>query len=394
MEMNKYYVLDERGKPSRVSTSSDPFSISDIKVCANCRGPLRNIARYGRLVRRAILDESFKKLVLYMNREYVPLAQELPQRIQQLQDTKLERPIRWTNTINIKGERNTLVECMRLIIPVEQNRRWKEILELRQRIATYQKRVTPEEQPYARVRQLATNARRRQETVEISGDLEFGSEVLQTKGFLQGTALSLRLDIALLGDFFELYRNTPKSGEIKVDMDLSTITEECEALIRNASKSKRLLHQAEGYIFLAQLHALERPYASTPEIAEQHLTQGTEAIDQAKALCNGHPAQTQGLLTEIEGAEKMLRGTTFYTAVTNEERMAVIAAMAREFSGTGHWYYCQNGHPFTIGECGMAMQRSVCPECGAPVGGQNHQAVEGVIHATDLEANFAQMGLH
>ena len=289
-----------------------------------------------------------------------------------MQDTKLERPIRWTNTINIKGERNTLVECMRLIIPVEQNRRWKEILELRQRIATYQKRVTPEEQPYARVRQLATNARRRQETVEISGDLEFGSEVLQTKGFLQGTALSLRLDIALLGDFFELYRNTPKSGEIKVDMDLSTITEECEALIRNASKSKRLLHQAEGYIFLAQLHALERPYASTPEIAEQHLTQGTEAIDQAKALCNGHPAQTQGLLTEIEGAEKMLRGTTFYTAVTNEERMAVIAAMAREFSGTGHWYYCQNGHPFTIGECGMAMQRSVCPECGAPVGGQNH----------------------
>ena len=91
MEMNKYYVLDERGKPSRISASSEPFSISDIKTCASCRGPLRDIARYGRLVRRAILDESTKKLILYLNREYVPLAQELPERIKQLQDTKNER---------------------------------------------------------------------------------------------------------------------------------------------------------------------------------------------------------------------------------------------------------------------------------------------------------------
>jgi hypothetical protein len=55
----------------------------------------------------------------------------------------------------------------------------------------------------------------------------------------------------------------------------------------------------------------------------------------------------------------MLRGTTFYTTVTNEERMAVIMAMGREFSGTGYWYYCRNEHPFTIGECGMAMQKSL-----------------------------------
>jgi hypothetical protein len=394
MDMGKYYVLDESGKPSRISASSEPFSISDIKTCASCRGPLRDIARYGRLVRRAILDESTKKLILYLNREYVPLAQELPQRIQRLQGIKNERPIYWPDAISMKGERNLLVGRMRAIISAGKNGRWKEILDLRQRIATYQKRVSPEEQPYARVRQLATNAHRQQIITEASPDFEIGSEVLQTKGFLQGTALSLQLDIALLADFFELRRNTPKTGETKVDMDLSAMKRECEALIRNASESKRLLHQAEGYIFLAQLHAFERSHTATPEIAEQHLIQGTEAINQVKALCNEHPAQTQGLATEIEGAEKMLRGATFYTTVTNEERMAVIAAMAREFSGTGHWYYCRNGHPFTIGECGMAMQRSVCPECGGPVGGQNHQAVEGVTHARDLDVSFAQMGLH
>ncbi|EED11898.1 nonsense-mediated mRNA decay protein, putative [Talaromyces stipitatus ATCC 10500] len=394
MDIGKYYVLDERRKPSKISTSSEPFSISDIKTCATCRGPLRNIARYGRLVRRAILDESTKKLILYLNREYVPLAQELPQRKQQLQDTKNERSTSWPKTIRIRDERNALVRHMRLIISPQKNGRWKEILDLRQRISTYQKRVSPEEQPFIRVHQLATNARRWQNTINTSDDFGDVSEVLQTKGFLQGTALSLRLDIELLADFLEMRRNALKAGEIKVDMDLSAMRTECETLIKSASESKRPLYKAEGYIFLAQLHAFERSHSSSPEMAERHLIEGKEAINEAKTLCNENPGQTQGLATDIEGAEKMLRGTTFYTAVTNEERMAVIAAMAREFSGTGHWYYCRNGHPFTIGECGMAMQRAVCPECGEPVGGQNHQAVEGVTHARDLEVTFAQMGLH
>lgn len=31
------------------------------------------------------------------------------------------------------------------------------------------------------------------------------------------------------------------------------------------------------------------------------------------------------------------------------------------------------------------MQLARCPECGAPVGGQGHQPVEGVTRATDME---------
>ena len=37
--------------------------------------------------------------------------------------------------------------------------------------------------------------------------------------------------------------------------------------------------------------------------------------------------------------------------------------------GSGHWYECPNGHPYVIGECGGAMQKSVCPECKAEIGG-------------------------
>jgi hypothetical protein len=91
---------------------------------------------------------------------------------------------------------------------------------------------------------------------------------------------------------------------------------------------------------------------------------------------------------EVEEVEKMLRDSTFYMLVSNEEKAAVYAAMAYDFRGTGHWYYCENGHLFTIGECGMPMETSQCPQCGSPVGGYDHQAIGGVRPATDLERQF------
>lgn len=79
---------------------------------------------------------------------------------------------------------------------------------------------------------------------------------------------------------------------------------------------------------------------------------------------------------------------------TSESEMRmVVAAMAKEFSGTGHWYRCANGHPFTVGECGMPMERAMCPACGAPVGGQSHRPAEGVQHAGDIERDFGGMSL-
>lgn len=40
---------------------------------------------------------------------------------------------------------------------------------------------------------------------------------------------------------------------------------------------------------------------------------------------------------------------------------------------------------FAIGECGMPMERARCPECQAPIGGQDHTLAEGVSRDTDME---------
>ncbi|GBB88387.1 hypothetical protein RclHR1_14960002 [Rhizophagus clarus] len=60
-----------------------------------------------------------------------------------------------------------------------------------------------------------------------------------------------------------------------------------------------------------------------------------------------------------------------------EEKLEIHRAMKAEFKGSGHWFECPNGHPYTIGECGGAMQISRCPDCNEQIGGGNHQLTSG-----------------
>jgi len=46
-------------------------------------------------------------------------------------------------------------------------------------------------------------------------------------------------------------------------------------------------------------------------------------------------------------------------------------------SAQGKCFVCPNGHPYFIGECGGGNQVSKCPDCGCPIGGQNHALTEG-----------------
>ncbi|OJI80060.1 hypothetical protein ASPTUDRAFT_178230 [Aspergillus tubingensis CBS 134.48] len=395
MDMKGHYELDADGKPVAITESSRPFSVEDVKRCATCRGSLRDISRYGRLVRRAMLDEATKKFILYLNNEYVPMAQELPKLVTALPEAKnlagSLAMFQIGEAIRVDGSGNQQIKRLGDLMKKNKVNRWDGLLQLRKRMVKYYSRVQVEEQPFSRVQYLVEHARRQKES---QGTFKFNESVLQTKGVLLARALLIRLDIALLGDFLSLYNvATPLSTRRELLVDLQKNMDDCHSLIQLAGDLHRVAHQAEGYIFLAQLCALQRSHIKDVSDAERRLTEGCEALDAAEQLCRQYPGQTQGFSEEIESAKAMLRGSTFYSAVSNEERMAVITAMNREFMGTGHWYYCPNGHPFTIGECGGAMQVSTCPECGAPVGGQGHQTVDGVTRANDLETGLASLSL-
>ncbi|GJJ72575.1 hypothetical protein EMPS_04933 [Entomortierella parvispora] len=71
--------------------------------------------------------------------------------------------------------------------------------------------------------------------------------------------------------------------------------------------------------------------------------------------------------------------------LTKAEKMEVFRAISATLGGSGHWYRCPNGHTYVIGDCGMAMMESTCPECGAVVGGGRHRLRQDNAIDTEYE---------
>ncbi|KAI9445914.1 hypothetical protein H4582DRAFT_1804702, partial [Lactarius indigo] len=51
----------------------------------------------------------------------------------------------------------------------------------------------------------------------------------------------------------------------------------------------------------------------------------------------------------------------------------------------GHFYNCENGHPFVIDDCGGAVPVVRCPECRAPIGGSDRQLHLSNTRAMEFE---------
>eukprot|EP01128_Nolandella_sp_AFSM9_P004259 TRINITY_DN1882_c0_g1_i2.p2 TRINITY_DN1882_c0_g1~~TRINITY_DN1882_c0_g1_i2.p2 ORF type:complete len:207 (+),score=27.09 TRINITY_DN1882_c0_g1_i2:917-1537(+) len=82
--------------------------------------------------------------------------------------------------------------------------------------------------------------------------------------------------------------------------------------------------------------------------------------------------------------------------LTLAEKKAIFEAMSKDVGSNnnlafgGHWYSCPNGHTYTIGECGGAMEESTCPECGSRIGGSDHSLVAGNGRATEFLNDLGQ----
>ncbi|KAG1731512.1 uncharacterized protein EDB91DRAFT_1154350 [Suillus paluster] len=99
-------------------------------------------------------------------------------------------------------------------------------------------------------------------------------------------------------------------------------------------------------------------------------------------LENNFSRAAHTIVSEWKAVKMAIRGF-FYQEVSLKEQMEIVRAF--NFGTTGHFYNCANGHTFVIGECGGAMQRSVCPECGSPIGGQSHHLDDTNTRATQYD---------
>ncbi|KAI0156597.1 hypothetical protein GGR57DRAFT_491603 [Xylariaceae sp. FL1272] len=402
MDLKAHYKMSVEDSPSPValSNSSTPFSMREIKTCPTCRGSLRSIARYGRIIRRATLDEATKKFIAWSHNEFLKLANKL-MGIQQDFAQADAPPLKPSNIRPSKLVFGTSrLQQLRKVSDWCGGPRYNAVIRLWHEISAFLGSVRKEEQPLQRVANFVRHAMRER---KATGEFAFDESAFQVKGVLQATSLLLRCEVVMLTDFMTV-RQPLLATRPELKLDFTHGMKECDNLINMAAETRYPREEVEGHIYYAQFCAFARNLISEtseedPPVQEAKSLgirtkleeQATEHLNLARKLFVEYQS-TRVLEPELETAERMLRDAIFYTKVSEEEMKAVYRAMSRELLGTGHWYTCENGHPFTVGECGMPMQEARCPECGAPVGGAHHRPAEGVRHAEEIEEMARDMG--
>jgi len=352
MDMTKYYTFGEGNETTSVVNASIAFSAEkDMKTCPSCRAGLRNIQRYSRIIRRAVLDESSKRFIVWSSHGYLLHEAEFVRVQESFLDATIEVSVQ--SPVQLKGSSlsqfNTINHCQMF------SKILKAAMSLRRKIARHVENVRKEEQPYHRVRTLVEDALRRKKVAPANMPQEM--QTVQMTQSVRAAALMLRFDLALLGKFITVKQNTKQAMAAtgpKLTVNFTVNRDDCLKLVDVAQQAKMPAQQAEGHIMFARYLALELSVAhsmsedaanladdnivdSAPveQIREQSRQDGHQHLSEARRLCEAFPGQCKGQVSEIEPAEQALRGF-FVSEVTNEERQAILRAMASEFRGTGH----------------------------------------------------------
>ncbi|OAG40421.1 hypothetical protein AYO21_05321 [Fonsecaea monophora] len=340
---------------------------------------------YGRIVRRGLIDDATKKFIISANQQFLPLYQSVRQHQAELaksvKDVQSQGNKMHLEEQVLSGGRKDQVK---LIFKVAHDLRYSSIAKTRNHIMRYLRQVDIDEQPFKRVWDMVQFARKQGKT---SSDVGFDPTAIQTSQTLQGESLLLRCELVILLDFLAAF------GTCLRDVNLEANRVDCLKLLAAAREALQPAVEVEAHTFYAQCCLAERTYSGRSDTFTGLSKEATEHISDAQQVCTRYPGSTRHVVGEVKTVEGMLESSTFTTVVNDDEWRLVINAMASDFRGSGHWYTCANNHPFTVGECGMPMEQARCPQCGAPVGGQNHTPAEGVRRATELENRFSDLRL-
>jgi hypothetical protein len=301
-------------------------------------------------------------------------------------------------------------------------KRHEKIRKLEKAIRTFRRNVDDKNQPAKKLHDATVSVVRRRSVDALMADLTIMESVpaiaRDRRVTMGGRIAQLQAQCITLSDgliIAKAMKTLSTDASIKMPGDspdrlAKSFFQSCGAFIGECITESLPKLSVEATLYYARVVRAYEPYCHTTKKSIQqasgYVETAKELLGNAEELCSQPFENADGLHRAVDEANKLL-GKAWYEAVTTEELAAIKNAMVGGPTGiathSGHWYNCANGHPvssllpslscrtliewkFAIGECGMPMQQARCPECGAPVGGQNHQAVEGVTRAENMES--------
>ncbi|KAL0636024.1 hypothetical protein Q9L58_005053 [Maublancomyces gigas] len=352
MDLKESYIINPEGTILGPKPASGVASGKGPKGCPECRKPLRDIHRYNRVVKLALLDEATRRFVANAQKQYLGLLDDVS-----IMEGKLE------------GERKAFIESNRAISNPDLSTANKAIKgykrsgqDLLNRVGFFTKSMAQSEQPFGKINSLIIDAKRRR---NVDSSFVFDEAIIQTGFQYRGQAVYLRLNWAILWDWDTIYNDASVDPAIREKLhadivaSIPALKQRCLNLRQSANLANLPQHEIEARVYHTQFVVLELNHQSKesmpPEeqakreaaIAAVSLAE-KESLKECQRICARFPGTTSYLKDDISKASRLLNGGTFYSFVSDEEKQQVYRAMAGQFLGTGHWYYCQNNHPVRI----------------------------------------------
>lgn len=379
MRIQNAYHFDNQGQitapraldGSEARRSDDPDEVSEklvVQACPDCRAPLRDIHRYNRIVKIAYLDESTRRFCITAQANYVKIYKEVS-------DAQLLLEANREDFLRRLKQRATsrAVAPQRLPVPIED--RMSKAHKMLQAIMTLATTVSEQEQPYARVRDMVLTQQRR-DTSGNSTHFVIDNSVVQMGFRLKAYDLFIEFQWHSLWDFHIIAKSSSTDSLTQMKLRrwilgrIPSTHSICSDLIQDCTEASLAKYEVQARIWRAHLFALHRLEAivlsqsqtqgqgqtgnqqgsqgHASNFGEEGLKEELESLNRCDTLCQQLIGSVGPLKPKVDAARTLLRGGTFYSAVTPEEKEAVYLAMAAEFSTTGRWYTCANGHPVSF----------------------------------------------
>lgn len=177
----------------------------------------------------------------------------------------------------------------------------------------------------------------------------------------------------------ESHRQTVKSSLLLMRIKL-------EQFRFNVEVSRRIRKFSEQRIQLTERVAMLRREAIEQRqwVEDNHLSiPRPQEVDEGSWLATNFCTPADAIVAEWGKVERWVVTDSWYEPLSSQEMQDIVKGL--NFSHTGHFYKCPNGHTFVIADCGGATVQSFCPECGAAIGGTGHSLLASNTRAMEFE---------
>ena len=359
--IHKFYLKDENEQWRSDQFPRQETDIIPPPACPDCRMPITSIKRYGRIIRSAQLDQSEKRYIVQVHREMSAIStlMELPKENSLL----LQKSLRHLKLIGKTPSEQLLDSCT---VSLQQTPHFYEMY------SPFLNVPKPHYGIRARIVLILSQCER------MLMDKKLKSVRLFEKKFnTLSELISKGIESAKMSDSLKLENEITleaiqwKICRLKL-FDKTNFKDDVSKLLKNDN--------------LDNLADALKEMADSIKIDLIRLIETAAPSFQSSASYDS----LQKLKSSMENYISL---GYFESEIDYKEAYEVFKALtdSRDFSGAGHFYRCPNGHIYIIGNCGMAMESSNCPECGERVGGSQHTLLSNNSAATDLESVLFQM---